>query len=154
QNYANRTRWQREEDFSGPRTCASAVQWLEDNRDAKGDWFLQVELFDPHEPFHAADKYREMYGDDWDGPVLDWPPYDIVKEDPKTIEHVRKCYAALLTQTDHWVGKILDKLEEIGQFDNTLIVFTSDHGGLLGEHGYWLKNIMPLYNEVVRIPLI
>src|SRR5688572_25931668 len=44
-NYFNRLRQQKEEDFSGPRTCAAAVDWLETNRNAKGDWFLQVELF-------------------------------------------------------------------------------------------------------------
>jgi arylsulfatase A-like enzyme len=154
QQYANRLRQQIEEEFSGPRTCMQAVQWLEDNRNAKGDWFLQVELFDPHEPFYCTQKYRDLYGDKWDGPVTDWPPYDILRESPETVEHLRKCYAGLLTMTDFWAGKVLAKLEEIGQFDDTLIVFTTDHGTLLGEHGYWLKNFMPVYDEIVRLPLI
>jgi arylsulfatase A-like enzyme len=154
QNYLNRLRMEREEDFSGPRTCAAAVEWLEANRHAKGDWFLQVELFDPHEPFHCTQKYLDLYGGAWNGPVADWPAYDVLKESPETVEQMRKCYAGLLTMTDHWAGKVLAKLEEIGQFDDTLIVFTTDHGTLLGEHGYWLKNFMPLYDEIVRIPLI
>jgi arylsulfatase A-like enzyme len=154
QNAKNRARQQREEEFSGPRTAQAAVEWLRANRGARGDWFLQLELFDPHEPFTCADRYREMYHDTWDGPLYDWPRYDVLRESPEAVEHVRKCYAGLLTMTDHWIGKVLDTLHEIGRYDDTLIVFTTDHGTLLGEHRYWMKNYMPLYNEIVRIPLI
>ncbi|HYF49189.1 MAG TPA: sulfatase [Planctomycetota bacterium] len=153
QNVKNRILQQREEEFSGPRTAASAVRWLEDNRKAD-NWFLQVEIFDPHEPFYCTDKYREMYGDTWDGPLFDWPSYDIVKESPAAIEHIRKCYAGLLTMTDHWVGKILGKLDELQLLNDTMVVFTTDHGTMLAEHNYWMKLFMPLYNEIARIPLI
>ena len=95
-----------------------------------------------------------MYSDSYDGPIFDWPSYDEVHESPEAIEHIRKCYAGLLTMTDHWVGKICDRLDSLGLWDDTLIVFTTDHGTMLAEHDYWMKNIMPLYNEIVRIPLI
>ena len=153
QNMGNRKLQQNEEDFSGPRTAQAAVEWIDANQDAD-DWFIQVEIFDPHEPFHCTDKYREMYNDTWDGPQFDWPKYDEVSESPEAVEHVRKCYAGLLTMTDHWVGKILDKLEATGLMDDTLVVFTTDHGTMLAEHDYWMKNFMPMYNEIVRIPLI
>jgi arylsulfatase A-like enzyme len=153
QNWQNRTRQVREEDFSGPRTARAAVEWLEQNRSAD-DWFLQVEIFDPHEPFYCTDRYREMYGDTWDGPFFDWPSYDLVCESPEAVAHIRKCYAGLLTMTDYWVGKILDKLDDLRLWDDTLVVFTTDHGTMLAEHDYWMKNFMPMYNEIVRIPLI
>ncbi|MDP7237140.1 MAG: sulfatase [Candidatus Latescibacteria bacterium] len=153
QNFANRKRQQKEEDFSGPKTAQAAIEWLENNKEAD-NWFLQVEIFDPHEPFYCTDKYREMYNDSYDGPIFDWPSYDEVHESPEAIEHIRKCYAGLLTMTDHWVGKICDRLNSLGLWDDTLIVFTTDHGTMLAEHDYWMKNIMPLYNEIVRIPLI
>ena len=153
QNFANRKRQQKEEDFSGPKTAQAAIEWLENNKEAD-NWFLQVEIFDPHEPFYCTDKYREMYNDSYDGPIFDWPSYDEVHESPEAIEHIRKCYAGLLTMTDHWVGKICDRLDSLGLWDDTLIVFTTDHGTMLAEHDYWMKNIMPLYNEIVRIPLI
>ncbi len=153
QNWHNRTRQVSEEDFSGPRTAQAAVRWLEENRKAD-DWFLQVEIFDPHEPFSCTDQYRAMYGDTWDGPAFDWPSYDFVKESPAAVEHIRKCYAGLLTMTDHWVGKILDKLEETGLWNETLVVLTTDHGTMLAEHDYWMKNFMPMYSEIVRIPLV
>ncbi len=153
QNWHNRKRQRREEEFSGPRTAAAAVEWLRDNRQAD-DWFLQVEIFDPHEPFYCTDEYRQLYGDTWDGPFFDWPDYAIVSENPAAIEHIRKCYAGLLTMTDRWVGKILDTLDELGLAEETLVVFTTDHGTMLAEHRYWMKNYMPMFNEIVRIPLI
>lgn len=153
QNWHNRAKQQTEEEFSGPRTAMAAVEWLEANGKAD-NWFLQVELFDPHEPFYCTDEYREMYNDTWDGPLFDWPNYDVVQESPEAIEHIRKCYAGLLTMTDRWVGRIFDKLAELGLWEETLVVFTTDHGTMLAEHGYWMKNIMPLFTEIVRIPLI
>jgi arylsulfatase A-like enzyme len=153
QNWGNRKRQLKEEEFSGPRTAQAAVNWLEANGKAD-NWFLQVEIFDPHEPFYCTDKYREMYGDTWDGSLFDWPSYDVVKESPAAIEHIRKCYAGLLTMTDFWVGKVLDKVDELGLWDEALIVFTTDHGTMLAEHDYWMKNYMPMYNEIVHIPLV
>ncbi len=153
QNWHNRSRQQAEEEYSGPRTCASAVEWLEANG-RSDDWFLQVELFDPHEPFTCTPRWRELYGDTWDGPLFDWPDYTTVSESPEAIRHVRNCYAGLLSMTDHWAGKVLAKIEELGILDETLIVFTTDHGTMLAEHGYWMKNYMPMFSEITRIPLI
>jgi arylsulfatase A-like enzyme len=153
QNQKNRQRQVAEEDFSGPRTIQSAMSWLEDNR-ASDNWFLQVELFDPHEPFYCPKKYLDLYNDTWDGPPFDWPSYEVVKESPAAVEHIRKCYAALLTMTDHWCGRLFQKLEELGLWDDTLIVFTTDHGTMLGERQYWMKAYMPLYPEIAHIPLV
>ena len=153
QNFGNRKLQQKEEDFSGPRTAKAAIEWLDINGLAD-DWFLQVEIFDPHEPFYCTEKYRSIYQDNYDGVFYDWPSYDEVHESPDAIDHIRKCYAGLLTMTDHWLGQIFDTLERMGLWDDTLIVFTTDHGTMLAEHDYWMKNIMPLYNEIVRIPLI
>ena len=153
QSFGNRKLQQREEDFSGPKTAQSAIEWLKTNQ-ATDDWFLQVEIFDPHAPFYCTEEYRAMYQDDYDGPFYDWPSYDEVHESPEAIAHIRKCYAGLLTMTDHWVGRIFDTLDDLGIWDDTLVVFTTDHGTMLAEHDFWMKNIMPLYNEIVRIPLI
>ena len=153
QNMANRSRQVEEEDFSGPCTVQSAMRWLDDNK-ASDNWFLQVELFDPHEPFYCPKKYRELYNDDWDGPLFDWPGYDVVKESPAAVEHIRKCYAALVTMTDHWCGRLFQKLEEHHLWDDTLIIFTTDHGTMLGEREYWMKSYMPVYPEIAHIPLV
>src|SRR5579862_2446668 len=153
QNWKNRSVMQREEDFCTPRVCNAAVKWLDANKSAD-NWFLQVELFDPHEPFQCPDEYRALYGDTWDGPLFDWPPYARVTESKAAVEHIKKCYAGLITMCDRWIGKIFAKLDELDAWKDTLVIFTTDHGTLLSEHGMWMKNYMPMYNEIVRLPLL
>lgn len=153
QNALNRFAQRNEEEFSGPRCVEHCVRWLDDNR-ASDDWFVQLELFDPHEPFYCVPKYLEMYGDTWKGPTYDWPDYGVCKDDPAAIDHVRRCYAALLTMTDHWLGRLWDSLDRLDLWRDTMVVLTTDHGTMLGEHEYWMKNEMPVYNEIARIPMI
>jgi hypothetical protein len=56
--------------------------------------------------------------------------------------------------TDHWLGRLWDRLDTLDLWRDTLVVLTTDHGSMLGEHQYWMKNTMPVYNEIARIPLI
>ena len=154
QNWVNRSGQRREEDFSGPRTVLGAVDWLERNA-RQDDWFLQLELFDPHEPFYVPEEYLRLYGvEDGAGPVWDWPAYEECRESPELVDVMRKRYAALLTMTDRWIGRVLDQLERQGVYDDTLIILTTDHGTHLGDHGYWMKNYMPVRNCLAHIPLI
>jgi arylsulfatase A-like enzyme len=95
-----------------------------------------------------------MYGDTWNGPLYDWPDYGVCRDNPEAITHIRKCYAALLTMTDHWLGRLWDTLDAQGAWRDTMVVLTTDHGSMLGEHEYWMKNAMPVYNEITHIPLI
>ena len=153
QNALNRLAQREEHEFSGPRCVEQCARWLEDNK-SSDNWFVQLELFDPHEPFYVVQEYLDLYGDTWDGPIYDWPEYGVCRDDPAAIEHIRKCYAALLTMTDRWLGKIWDKLDELDAWRDTMVVLTTDHGTMLGEHEYWMKNQMPVYHEIARIPLI
>ncbi len=153
QNALNRMAQREEHEFSGPRCVEHAVRWLQDNQDSD-NWLLQLELFDPHEPFYVVPKYLEQYGDDWQSDLYDWPDYGVVKDSPEAVEHIRRCYAALLTMTDHWLGKLWDQLDANDAWRDTIVVLTTDHGSMLGEHEYWMKNAMPVYNEIAHIPLI
>ena len=153
QNIQNRFAQREEHEFSGPRCIEQAVRWLDDNRESD-NWFLQVELFDPHEPFYVVPKYLAMYGDTWTGPLYDWPDYGVCRDNPEAIAHIRNCYAALLTMTDHWLGRLWDTLDAQDAWRDTMVVLTTDHGTMLGEHEYWMKNAMPVYNEIAHIPLI
>jgi arylsulfatase A-like enzyme len=153
QHALNRFAQQDEAEFSGPRCVEHCLRWLDDNR-AADNWFVQLELFDPHEPFYCVPKYLEMYEDTWQGPLYDWPDYGVCADEPEAVDHIRKTYAALLTMTDHWVGKLWDKLDELDLWKDTVVVLTTDHGTMLGEHQYWMKNLMPVYNEIARIPLL
>lgn len=133
-------------------TFTAGLDFIDANHDAD-DWFLQIETFDPHEPFFAQQAFRDLYTDDYDGLPADWPPYDAVLQDDATVAHVRRLYAALVTMCDAYLGRVLDKMDEYGLWDDTLLIVNTDHGFLLGEHGWWGKTMMPLYNEIVNTPL-
>ncbi len=72
----------------------------------------------------------------------------------EAVAHIRKSYAGTLTMADFWWGKFLDKLDKHDLWKNTILIVSSDHGHLLGEHNYWAKNYMMDYNELAHIPLI
>jgi len=72
--------------------------------------------------------------------------------DPEKIKYMISSYYGLVKELDDWVGKILDKVEELGLAENTLVIFTSDHGEMLGAHGMREKNVF--YEESAHIPLI
>ncbi|WP_214626939.1 sulfatase [Paenibacillus agaridevorans] len=159
QDWVNRSRMdsERDEDYPTPQCFSQAIKFLERNRE-EDNWHLHLEVFDPHEPFMCPSKYRELYDDTWDDRFhFDWPAYapvDAEEEDEAAIAHIRKSYAGTLTMADAWLGKLLDKMDEHDLWRDTAVILTTDHGHLLGEHGYWAKNYMFDYRELVHIPLI
>jgi arylsulfatase A-like enzyme len=116
-------------------------------------WFLQIETFDPHEPFFTQQHFKDIYPHDYDGPHFDWPGYRRVIETPEQVQHCRYEYAALVGMCDKYLGKVLDLMDEYGLWEDTLLIVNTDHGFLLGEHDWWAKMVQPLYNEVARGPL-
>ena len=68
------------------------------------------------------------------------------------IRRARAAYFGMVSELDEYVGWVLDELEKTGQIDNTLFIYTSDHGEMGGEHGLWLKNV--LLEPAARVPLI
>ena len=84
---------------------------------------------------------------------FDWPDYAPVQQSEEEIQEARYAYAALLSMCDEQLGKVLDRMDEYGLWKDTLLIVNTDHGYLLGEHGYWAKNYMPLYEEIVHTPL-
>jgi len=123
-------------------------------RNVKDDnWFLQIETFDPHEPFVSPDSYLEQYEKTYDGPQFDWPEYRRTNETPEQIEHVRNKYRALLSMCDKNLGRVLDTFDEYNMWENTMLIVNTDHGFLLGEHGWWAKCVQPFYDEVSHTPL-
>jgi arylsulfatase A-like enzyme len=145
-----------DEDYSTPQCVIKAMDFLDLNKD-EDNWHLHLEMFDPHEPFECPKKYRDMYNDTWDKYYFTWPVYEFLdpeKDDPETVEHIRKCYAGTLTMTDVWLGKLFDKMDQLDMWKDTTVVLTTDHGHLLGEHNCWGKTYMQFYKELAHIPLI
>jgi len=148
----NRKYMQREEDQCQAKTFRMGLEFMRTNA-ASDNWFLQIETFDPHEPYFSAQKYKDLYPHDYDGPRFDWPRYGKVTETPEQIQHCRYENAALVSMCDAYLGKVLDLMDELDMWRDTLLIVNTDHGFFLGEKGYWGKMVMPCYNEVARIPL-
>lgn len=150
----NRSKWPTEEEYPSPKTFQSACDWLSQNQ-GKEDFFLMVEAFDPHEPFDVPEDYMKLYEDTClDKEYFEIPDYARVNVPDSAKDYIQKRYAALLTMTDRWFGKLIDQLKQLSMFEDTLIIMTTDHGYFLGEHDYFGKNYMHLYNELAHLPCI
>ncbi|MCM8821576.1 MAG: sulfatase [Candidatus Omnitrophica bacterium] len=150
-----------EEDYFCAQTMRQACMWLEKNYREK--FFLYVDTFDPHEPWDPPHYYVDMYDRNYDGEEVIYPVYgpcDYLTK--REIKHIRAHYAGEVTLVDRWVGRLFQKIEDLDLLNNTIIVFTTDHGFYHGEHHLMGKSIItekyqglaPLYEEVTQIPLI
>lgn len=130
-----------------------------------GPFSITCSFHHPHPPYLAADKYRRMYppesmvppvniDDDMaDSPYLKMKSRtDRKYSDPKMIQHFISEYYALVKEVDDWVGRILDTLDELGLTDNTLVIFASDHGEMLGSHG--MRGKFCFYEESSHVPMM
>jgi len=136
-----------------PQTrCFDAGKAFIHRNAAQDNWFLQIECFDPHEPFCTDPKYKDLYPSDYDGPLFDWPGYQPVSETPEQVKEAQRNYAALMSRCDHSIGQILDLFDQHNLWEDTMLIVWTDHGFLLGEHGCWAKNWMPLYEEISHTP--
>lgn len=152
QDFVNRRFMQREEEQPQPRTFAAGIDFIRRNANQE-NWYLQIETFDPHEPFFSQQQYKDLYPHDYTGPQFDWPPYRKVDETPEVVLHARYEYAALLSMCDHYLGQILGLMDSLDLWKDTMLIVCTDHGFFLGEHDWWAKNNMPLWNEVAQTPL-
>ncbi|GGD29603.1 sulfatase [Microbacterium faecale] len=151
QDQVNRSYMATEADHVQTRTVDAGIEFIETNADADR-WMLQLELFDPHEPFFAAERFRER-GGITDGETFDWPPYRHVTEAETEVGQARESYLALLEMCDYSLGRVLDAMDEHGLWDDTMLIVNTDHGYMLGERGWWAKSTQPWYNELVHLPM-
>jgi len=148
-----------ESDYFVAQTMTAAEKWLELNYDQHKNFFLHIDTFDPHEPWDPPRWYAEMYDPKWKGSIVPGVAYgpnrpvaaSELTEDE--LNHLRALYAGEVTLVDRWVGKLLQKIEDLGLYEDTAVIFTSDHGTYLGEHN-WIGKTPILYEEVAHIPLI
>lgn len=155
----NLQRFRREEDYPSPKTFRAAMDWVAANAGKHERFFLMLDEFDPHEPFHCPEPYNSMYdGGEWDDArdgVHYWPEYGQgPRYDERSRRHLRAQYCGKLTMADRWLGRFLDTLADHNLLDDTLIILTTDHGHYLGEHGWWGKPYIPCFNNYANIPLL
>jgi arylsulfatase A-like enzyme len=143
-------------------------------------WFLHLGYYRPHPPFIAPAPYHAMYkpsdmpapirSPNWQDeaaqhPLLQHYLRDIKQGsffhgaggaastlDEASIRQMRATYAGLISEVDDCLGRVFAWLEENGEWDNTMIIFTSDHGEQLGDH--WLLGKVGYFDESFRIPLV
>jgi choline-sulfatase len=137
-------------------------------RDRQKPFFLFVSYLDPHSPSHLCEPYWSMY----DAARMPSPriPESVKKERAEAVRNdargggrhliddeamaraLAAAYYAKVTMVDDNVGRLLQQVESMGLSDDTIIVFTADHGNMLGDHGRWFKGVM--YEGSSRIPLL
>jgi len=154
--------WYREADRFPPRTAAQAVEWLEENY-LYDPFFLWVDFFDPHEPWDPPEYMVRRYDPDYRGTPMLHPNYGHANDlTPEELRNLRAHYSAEAELVDRWVGRVLQKIDDLALWDNTIILFTSDHGTSLGEHERTGKTNInqgdercwPIYPEVAHIPCL
>ena len=155
-------------------TSEQAIAFLESARDPAKPFFLQVNFYDPHHPFVAPKEYldrydpaalpapigipgeldgkpeiqREASAESYAGYARGYATYSLDE-----IRQIRRAYYAMVTLIDDETRRILGRLDDLGLADDTVVVFTSDHGEMLGDHELLLKGPM-MYEGAVRVPLI
>lgn len=153
----NSTSFKREQDYYVARTVRAAIEWLDRVTQQQRDrLFLWVDCFDPHEAWDPPEPYWSMYKPDgYQGAeIVDPVPGAVAGYmTPDEVERTRTLYAGEVTLVDTWVGKLLDRVRDLGLFENTLIIHVSDHGEPFGEHGIIRKAMPWNYEELVRSPL-
>ena len=148
--------------------ATEAVSQLESYARSGQQFFLAVGLFRPHTPFVAPQKYFDMYPPE--KIVVPQVPDGYLKTIPaparssisrkkeqvnladKLAREAIQAYYASITFADAQLGRILQTLEQTGLDKNTIVIFTSDHGYHMGEHGHWQKTT--LFENAARVPLI
>ncbi len=153
QHLANRSRILTKEDMPSIQTVTAGLSFLDDHHD-KDDWFVQIECFDPHEPFYVPDEYRKLYDCCDSRQAFNFPAYGPVenKYTEEQIKDMRKEYCALLTMCDEQLGRVLDTFDRYDLWKDTMLIVNTDHGFFLGEHNFIGKNFPPMYDEVIHTP--
>ena len=144
-----------------------SLDFIGRDRESAQPWLLNVNVYDPHPPFIPPKVYADRF-DPADMPGPHFRPSDLDQQhrlasldfqdqirtpEEHDARRVQALYYAMIAQIDDQFARILQALEETGQRDNTVIVFTSDHGEALGDHGLMYKGCR-FYEGLVRVPLI
>lgn len=149
-----------------------AIDFIKEER--QGPWCMSVNIFAPHHPFDPPKEYFDRYDADKlpdpayrPGELDNKPIFQQVDHDgayggmllgfskmtPRERREVTAAYYAMIEQVDDNVGRVLKFLDDTGQRENTIVIFMSDHGELLGDHGMYLKG-PHMYDCSIRVPLI
>ncbi len=142
-----------------------SVEWLR-SYEREEPFYLQVQFTGPHDPYDGPQRYRDLYEAATIDPGIRSLPHPLSPAAQSrmdqnhsvansTIEQRRQWrigYYANITLIDDWIGRILETLKAKGELDNTWVIFNSDHGEMLGDHGMWSK--ANFYRQSMHVPCI
>jgi arylsulfatase A-like enzyme len=158
QYLANQQGRRSEEDYLPARVFRAGMRLLAEGARQKKPWALVLDCFDPHEPWDPPDRYINLHGGDLSRP---WQPGTVLNGLASSsglsradLPALAALYRAELSMSDHWFGNFMTKLNELKLERETLVVFLSDHGFLLGERGYVAKPATQLHPELVHTPMM
>ncbi len=152
----------RERDTTTAEVFRWAMEFLEDNRHAE-PFYLLIDSFRPHEPWEAPARYHELYAGrkraEYDGPIIPHARYQPMDEQGMSeavLADVVAHYSGLVTLVDTWFGMLMDTLERLELLDNTLVIFTSDHGTHFADNPQRVvgKPHYSLWPGVMSLPLL
>jgi arylsulfatase A-like enzyme len=155
---ANTDSFAREEDWFAAKVIDEAIDWLTLNR-GHPQVFAWIDSFDPHEPWDPPERFDTYNGSGGaaagrrrlimplPGPATDWAS-------PDEIRQIRGLYAGEAAFVDHCLGRLFQALEDLGYYDDSVIVLLADHGHPLADHGKFLKGVDRMYNELLRVPFM
>ena len=142
-----------EEDYLCAQVLRTAAEWLDRNT-GNQPFMLWCECFDPHEPWDPPTEYADRYFRDYSGPDLIVPIGDVSKLTKDELRRIKALYAGECSLVDTWIGHLFEVLDRRGMWDDTIVVFLSDHGTNLGERGLVQKRPWTLENQETKLPLI
>lgn len=141
-----------------PTITQNALDWFNETWDGEEPFFMWLHYMDVHYPFQPPERFLEELDIDplskrrvaeLNGKMQE-NPKELTEED---VDDLLKLYDGEIRFTDHYIGKVLDELEERDILDETIVVITADHGEAFGEHGRFGHHPY-LYDELLRVPLI
>jgi arylsulfatase A-like enzyme len=158
QYLANQSGRRSEADYQPARTFTAGMRLLEEANRQRKPFALMVDCFDPHEPWDPPDKYIRLHGGDGHRA---WNPGTVLNGTtatnglaPDDVAQMKALYRAELSMADHWFGNFMQRFHELRLERETLILFLSDHGFLLGERGYVAKMATQCHPELIHVPLM
>lgn len=152
---ANTDSFKSEEDYFPARVFREAVEWLRENRSHKR-LFLWIDCFDPHEPWDPPERFDVYTDPSYEGPRLILPMggYADRWATPEQIDYIRGLYAGEASFVDYCLGELFEAFEELGYYEDSVIIVTADHGHPLADHGKFLKGGDRMYSELLKVPFI
>ncbi len=145
-----------EENYFPAKTFKKAIEFIKDTQ-AINKTFCLIDEFDPHEPWDPPQKYLDLYVDkSYTGRKVITPAYrhDIDYLTEGELKYMRACYAGEVSLCDAWFGYFINELKSMELYEDSLIIFISDHGHSIGEHNATGKIPYYLYPELVDIPFM